>query len=71
MPKIIVGTNADSRVRIEVNYEDYKVWEAILGNNAEEHISDAGDHYWKTLYFRIGVTDYRISGPVMIRAGAD
>ena len=56
MPKIIVGTNADSRIRIEVNYEDYKAWEHILATHAEEAISDAGDHYWKTLHLRVGST---------------
>jgi len=70
MPKVIVGTNSDARIRIEVNYEDYKEWEAILGDKATEAISDAGDHYWKTLHILIGKTDYRIAGPVMIREGA-
>lgn len=67
MPKIIMGTNADSRIRIEVNYEDYKQWEAILKDVAEENLSTGEGHYWKTLHFKIGETDYRIAGPVMVR----
>ena len=67
MPKVIMGTNEDSRIRIEVNYEDYKEWEEVLGDHATEAISDADDHYWKTLHIKIGKTDYRISGPVMVR----
>lgn len=67
MPKVIMGTQADARIRIEVNYEDYKCWEEILGKRATESISDAGDHYWKTLHIKVGETDYRISGPVMVR----
>ena len=69
MPKIAVRT--EDRIRIEVEYDDYKAWEELLGNNVEEHTTlvestnpeEAG--WWKTLYFKIGKTEYRISGPLM------
>ena len=68
MPKIAVRT--EDRIRIEVEYTDYKEWERILGSHAEEHTTlvdptnpDSG--WWKTLYLKVGKTEYRISGPLM------
>lgn len=75
MPKVTFGVHRGGRIRIEVDYEDYKVWEALLlgeehpaTSNFEiiEHTTIADDgSYWKTLHFRIGETEYRIGGPVM------
>ena len=64
MPKIAVRTT--DRIRIECEYDDYKEWERVLGNSAEEHttmLDDGG--WWKTLYLKVGLTEYRFSGPVM------
>ena len=68
MPKLAVRT--EDRIRVEVEYDDYKVWEHILGDAAEEHTTlvnpnDPTSGWWKTLYFKIGKTEYRISGPLM------
>jgi len=70
MPKIAVRT--EDRIRIEVEYDDYKKWEELLVNASivEEHTTlvdpnDAASGWWKTLYFKIGKTEYRISGPLM------
>lgn len=66
MPKVTFGINDGGRIRIEVNYEDYKVWEAILAGRAEEHTTLVdGGRYWKSLRLMVGHTEYRISGPVM------
>jgi hypothetical protein len=70
MPKIAVRT--EDRVRIELEYDDYKEWERILGSHAEEHTtvvdeedSPDGAAWWKTLYVKVGETEYRFSGPLM------
>jgi hypothetical protein len=68
MPKIAVRT--EDRVRIEVEYDDYKDWEELLGNKVEEHTTmvdpnEPNSGWWKTLFFKIGKTEYRISGPLM------
>jgi len=69
MPKIAVRT--EDRVRIEVEYDDYKEWERILGDDAEEHTTFADpahpktSGWWKTLYLKVGETEYRFSGPLM------
>jgi hypothetical protein len=68
MPKIAVRT--EDRIRIELEYDDYKVWEDILGDDAEEHTTlvdpkDPTSGWWKTLYVKVGETEYRFSGPIM------
>jgi hypothetical protein len=68
MPKIAVRT--EDRIRIELEYDDYKEWEDILGNEAKEHTTlvdpdDPTSGWWKTLYLKVGETEYRFSGPVM------
>lgn len=69
MPKIAVRT--EDRIRIELEYDDYKDWEDILGDAAEEHTtltdpdSPETSGWWKTLYVKVGETEYRFSGPVM------
>lgn len=69
MPKLSVRT--EDRIRIECEYDDYKEWERILGREAEEHTTyltdDDGNEvgWWKTLFVKVGETEYRFSGPVM------
>lgn len=69
MPKIAVRTT--DRIRIELEYDDYKEWERVLGSAAEEHTTltdpDNPDSsgWWKTLYLKVGKTEYRFSGPLM------
>lgn len=68
MPKIAIRT--EDRVRIELEYDDYKEWEDILGDAAEEHTTlvdpnDDESGWWKTLYVKVGKTEYRFSGPIM------
>lgn len=68
MPKIAVRT--EDRIRIELEYTDYKEWERILGEDAEEHTTlvdttDPDSGWWKTLYVKVGETEYRFSGPIM------
>lgn len=68
MPKIAVRT--EDRIRIELEYDDYKRWEEILGDNAIEHTTlvdsnDPDSGWWKTLYLKVGKTEYRFSGPIM------
>lgn len=68
MPKIAVRT--EDRIRIELEYTDYKEWEEILGDSAEEHTTlvdtnDPDSGWWKTLYLKVGETEYRFSGPIM------
>lgn len=72
MPKVTFGTHDGGRIRIEVNYEDYKRWEEILVANfdgvhmfKENTTLVDGGRYWKALEFKVGSTEYRISGPVM------
>ena len=66
MPEVTFGVHDGGRIRIEVCYEDYKKWEEILGTNATEATTTTEQgHYWKSLYFKIGKTEYRISGPMM------
>jgi len=68
MPKIAIRT--EDRIRIELEYVDYKEWEHILGASAVESTTlvdptnpDSG--WWKTLYIKVGKTEYRFSGPLM------
>jgi hypothetical protein len=69
LPKLSVRT--EDRIRIELEYDDYKVWEEILGDAAEEHTTlvqpdnpkESG--WWKTLYLKVGETEYRFCGPLM------
>lgn len=69
MPKIAVRT--EDRIRIELEYTDYKEWERILGDNAVENttlidIENPETSGWfKTLFLKIGETEYRFSGPLM------
>lgn len=68
MPKIAVRT--EDRIRIELEYTDYKEWEDILGGRAEEHTTmidpnDPNSGWWKTLFVKVGETEYRFSGPIM------
>ena len=68
MPKIAIRT--EDRIRIELEYDDYKEWEDILGDDAEEHTTlvdpnDPDSGWWKTLYVKVGETEYRFSGPIM------
>lgn len=68
MPKIAVRT--EDRIRIELEYTDYKEWERILGEDCEEHTTlvdteDPDSGWWKTLYIKVGETEYRFSGPIM------
>ena len=68
MPKLAVRT--EDRIRIELEYDDYKMWENILGNSATEHTTfvdpeDVDSGWWKTLYVKVGKTEYRFSGPLM------
>lgn len=68
MPKLAVRT--EDRIRIEVEYDDYKEWERILGADAIEHTTlvnpkDPNSGWWKTLYVNVGKTEYRFSGPLM------
>jgi hypothetical protein len=69
VPKIAVRT--EDRIRIELEYDDYKRWEEILGENAEEHTTFADPNnpqesgWWKTLYLKVGKTEYRFAGPLM------
>lgn len=69
MPKIAVRT--EDRIRIELEYDDYKEWERILGDKAVEHTtltepdSPETSGWWKTLFVQVGKTEYRFSGPVM------
>lgn len=68
MPKIAVRT--EDRIRIELEYADYKAWEEILGEYAEENTTmvdsnDPNSGWWKTLYIKVGETEYRFSGPIM------
>ena len=66
MPKVTFGVGDGGRIRIEVNYDDYKEWERILGGNAVENTTLVGEgRYWKSLMLVVGHTEYRISGPVM------
>ena len=49
---------------------DYKEWERILGSHAIESTTlvqpeDPDSGWWKTLYLKVGKTEYRISGPLM------
>lgn len=67
-PKIAVRT--EDRIRIELEYTDYKEWERILGEDAEEHTTlvdteDPDSGWWKTLFIKVGETEYRFSGPIM------
>lgn len=69
MPKIAVRT--EDRIRIELEYTDYKEWERILGDNAVENttlidIENPETSGWfKTLFLKVGETEYRFSGPLM------
>jgi hypothetical protein len=69
VPKIAIRT--EDRIRIELEYDDYKQWEEILGDWAEEHTTLADPEnpetspWWKTLYVVVGETEYRFSGPLM------
>lgn len=53
MPKVTFGINKGGRIRIEVNYEDYKVWEGLLGKwlfsgiATESTTLVEGGRYWK------------------------
>ena len=65
MPKIAVRT--EDRIRIEVEYDDYKRWEEILkpagATESTTMVDDGG--WWKTLYVKVGKTEYRFIGPLM------
>ena len=69
MPKLAIRT--EDRIRIELEYDDYKEWERILGDNAEEYtmfddlsnLKESG--WWKILLVKVGKTEYRFSGPLM------
>lgn len=69
MPKVVTRTT--DRVRIELRYDDYKIWEEILGDDAVENTTlvdpDDPDNsaWWKTLLVEVGGIEYRFSGPVM------
>lgn len=68
MPKLAVRT--EDRIRVELEYDDYKMWEHILGDHAKEHTTlvdpdDPDSGWWKTLYVKVGKTEYRFSGPIM------
>lgn len=69
MPKIAVRT--EDRIRIELEYTDYKEWERILGDSAVENttlidIENPETSGWfKTLFLKVGETEYRFSGPLM------
>jgi hypothetical protein len=72
MPKVTTGFQEGGRIRIELNYEDYKTWEEILGINAEENTTMMPDgSYWKTLLVVVGHTEYRFGGPVMTSRSED
>lgn len=69
MPKIAVRTK--DRIRIELEYSDYKEWERVLGEHVVESTTlvdpdnPKTSGWWKTLYIKVGKTEYRFSGPVM------
>lgn len=69
MPKIAIRT--EDRIRIELEYTDYKEWERVLGSYAVESTtlvdpdSPETSPWWKTLFLKVGKTEYRFSGPVM------
>lgn len=66
MPKVTFGVHEGGRIRIELDYDDYKAWEVLLGEGANEHTTIVeGEGYWKTLVVKIGATEYRFSGPIM------
>lgn len=72
MPKFTIGWQSDGRMRIELNYVEYKAWEKILGDNAKESVTLLEDgKYWKTLLVEVGGTEYRFSGPVMVSRDED
>lgn len=69
MPKIAIRT--EDRIRIECEYDDYKEWERILGHHAVEHTTlidpkhPKKSGWFKTLFIKVGKTEYRFSGPLM------
>lgn len=68
-PKIAIRT--EDRIRIELEYTDYKEWERILGDHAVENTTlidlenPETSGWFKTLFVKVGETEYRFSGPLM------
>lgn len=66
-----VSIQVGKRVTIDEDYEEYKQWEGILADMAEEHTHTSEKGYWKSLNFTIGNTRYRITGPTMPKKDFD